>query len=94
MPHGRTVPITRTDKQGQDLRLIPVAGGEVQRIPLGAELTRLSRSVSAGFGPTLGNIVWSPDGAVLAFVLSSTQAETWLLENPVAVAGAARSAQK
>ena len=93
-PDGRAVLITRTEKQVTDLRLIPVASGEVQRIPLGAELTRLSASVSGRLPPPLGNVVWSPDGAVLAFVLSSTQAETWLLENPVAVAGAARSAQK
>ena len=93
-PYGRAVLTTRTDKQGQDLRLSPVAGGEVQRIQLDAELTRLSRSVSAGFGPTLGNIVWSPDGAVLAWVLSSTQTENWLLKNPLAVPCAATGARK
>jgi len=86
-PDGRAVLITRTDKQGQDLRLIPVAGGEVQRIPLGAELTRLSSSVSARVRPPLGNFAWSPDGAVLAFGLSSSQIDAWVLENPVAVPG-------
>jgi Tol biopolymer transport system component len=93
-PDGRAVLITRTQKQVTDLCLIPVAGGEIRRIPLGAELTRLSKSASAGLGPTLGNIVWSPDGAVLAFVLSSTQPESWLLENPLAVLNAAAGAQK
>jgi Tol biopolymer transport system component len=93
-PDGRAVLITRTQKQVTDLRLIPVAGGEVRRIPLGAELTRLSTSVSAGLAPALGNIVWSPDGAVLAFVLAATQNETWLLENPLAVLNAAAGAQK
>ena len=93
-PDGRAVLISRTQKQVTDLRLIPVAGGEVRRIPLGAELTRLSTSVSAGLAPALGNIVWSPDGAVLAFVLASSQFEAWLLENPLAGLGAATGAQK
>jgi Tol biopolymer transport system component len=86
-PDGRSVLITRTEKHVTDLRLIPVAGGEVRRIPLGAELTQLSKSASAGFRLALGTIVWSPDGAVLAFVLDSAQLESWLLENPVAVPG-------
>jgi Tol biopolymer transport system component len=94
-PDGRAVLVTRwTDKQGQDLRLIPVAGGEVQRIPLGAELTRLSTSVSAQVRPSLVNVAWSPDGAVLAFGLFSSQIEDLLLENPVAVAATASGAQK
>jgi Tol biopolymer transport system component len=93
-PDGRAVLISRTDKQGTDLRLIPVAGGEVQRIPLGAELTRLSTSVSAQLRPSLFNVAWSPDGAVLAFGLSSSQINTWLLENPLAALGAATGAQK
>jgi Tol biopolymer transport system component len=93
-PDGRAVLITRTDKQGQDLRLIPVAGGEVRRIPLGAELTRLSTSVSARLRPPLGNLAWSPNGAVLAFGLSSSQIDAWLLENPLAALGAATGAQK
>jgi Tol biopolymer transport system component len=88
-PDGRAILITRTEKQVTDLRLVPVAGGEVRRIPLGAELTRLSSSVSGQLRPALGTIVWSPDGALLAFGLSSARQETWLLENPLAVAGAA-----
>ena len=93
-PDGRAVLITRADKQGQDLRLIPVAGGEVQRIPLGAELTRLSTSVSTQLRPSLFNVAWSPDGAKLAFGLFSSQIDAWLLENPLAVASPARGAQK
>jgi len=91
---GRAVLITRTEKQVTDLHLIPVAGGEIQRIPLGTELTRLSASVSGRLRPPLGNVVWSPDGAKLAFGLSSSQIDASLLENPVAVAAAAKAAQK
>jgi Tol biopolymer transport system component len=93
-PDGRSVLITRTQKQVTDLHLIPVAGGEVRRIPLGAELTRLSTSVSAEMASPLGNIAWSPDGGVLAFVLPSSQFEAWLLENPLATLAAAPGAQK
>ena len=88
-PDGRAILITRTEKQVTDLRLIPIAGGEVRRIPLGVELTRLSSSVSGPLRPPLGTIAWSPDGALLAFGLSSFRQETWLLENPLAVVGAA-----
>jgi hypothetical protein len=42
----------------------------------------------------LGNIAWSPDGGVLAFVLPSSQFEAWLLENPLATLAAAPGAQK
>jgi Tol biopolymer transport system component len=93
-PDGRAVLITRTERHVTDLRLIPVAGGEVQRIPLSAELTRLSASVSARLRPPLGNLAWSPDGAVLAFGLSSSEIDASLLENPLPALGAATAAQK
>ena len=35
------------------------------------------------------DIVWSPDGGSLAFVLSASRLETWLIENPLALASAA-----
>ena len=93
-PNGRALLVNRTenprtDKQATVLRLIPVDGGEVRRIPLGAELTRL---LSAGRGaqrPIMRDIVWSPDGGRLAFVLSASQVETFVIENPLALAGAA-----
>jgi len=89
-PNGRALLVDRTEnpgtgKQATDLRLIPVDGGEVQRIPLGAELTRL---LSTG-RPTIGSFVWSPDGGHLSFVLSARRLETLVLENPLARAGAA-----
>jgi len=91
---GRAILITRTEKQVTDLRLIPIAGGDVRRILLGAALTRLSSSIGNSLRPALGTIAWSPDGALLAFGLSSARQETWLLENPLVVAGAAAGARK
>jgi len=91
LPNGRALLVLRTentgtDKQAMDLRLIPVDGGEVRRIPLRAELTRLL-SPGRGPRPTMGNVVWSPDGGRLAFVLKSSRVETWVLESPLALAG-------
>jgi serine/threonine protein kinase/Tol biopolymer transport system component len=78
----------RTDKQATDFRLIPVDGGEVRRIPLGAELTRLLSPPGRGAQrPTMHRIAWSPDGRRLAFVLSASGLETWVIENPLALAG-------
>ncbi len=93
-PNGRALLVDRTenqgtDKQATDLRLIPVDGGEVRRIPLGAELTRLLSPGRGAQRPTLRDIVWSPDGGRLAFVLTAKRNETWVLENPLALAGAA-----
>jgi Tol biopolymer transport system component len=93
-PNGRALLVARTDnpgtdKQATDLRLIPVDGGEVRRIPLGAELTRLLSPGRGAQRPTVRDIVWSPDGGSLAFVLSASRLETWVIENPLALASAA-----
>ena len=85
-PNGRALLAFRTDnpgtdKQATDLRLIPVDGGEVRRIPLGAELTRLLSPGRGAQRPTVRDIVWSPDGGSLAFVVSSSRVETWVIEN-------------
>jgi Tol biopolymer transport system component len=90
-PNGRALLVDRienpgTGKQAMDLRLVPLDGGEARRIPLGAELTRL---LSSSRGATIGSVVWSPDGGRLAFVLRARRLETSVLENPLALAGAA-----
>ena len=92
-PDGRALLVTRienagTEKETTELRLIPVDGGEVRRIPPGAELTRLL-SPSGTPRRTMHQVVWSPDGGRLAFVLSASRPETWIIENPLALAGAA-----
>ena len=87
-PDGRALLVQRTEKQVTDLRLIAVDGGEVRRIPLGAELTKLLASGRGGPRPALREIVWSPDGRQLALVLSASRIETLVLENPLALAGA------
>ena len=90
-PAGRALLLPRTVKQATDLRLIPIDASEVRRIPLSAELTRLL-SPGRGAGaerPRMHNIVWSPDGGRLAFILSASRLETWVIENPLALAGAA-----
>ena len=84
-PDGRALLIIGIEKQTRDLRLIPVDGGEARRIPLGVELTRLlsaDRGVQRSY---MRDIAWSPDGR-LAFILGGGQTETWVIENPLAVA--------
>ena len=87
-PDGRAILITRTEKRTTELRLIPVGGGEVRRIPFGVELTRLLSAHPDPAVPTpMRTIAWSPDGSRLAFMLSSARQENWLLENPLAIPG-------
>jgi Tol biopolymer transport system component len=84
--NGRALLVERTENESTDLRLIPIDGSEVRRIPLGPDLTRLlSRGTPR---PTLRGVVWSPDGSRLAFVLQARRLETWVIENPLALAGA------
>ena len=82
-PDGRALLFTREEKQATDLRWVPVGGGEVRLVPLNADLKRLVSSGSGAVNPSLGSVVWSPDGAHLAFVVSAASFETWLLENPL-----------
>jgi hypothetical protein len=58
-------------------------------MPLGAEFTRLLSPGRGGPRPTMRDVVWSPDGSRLAFVLQARQRETWVIENPLAATGAA-----
>ena len=93
--NGRALLINRTEnldteKQAMELRLIPTDGGEIRRIPPGPELTRVL-SVSSGRSaprPRIEHIVWSPDGTRLAFGVTATRLDTFLIENPLALAGA------
>jgi Tol biopolymer transport system component len=94
--NGRALLVDRTESRGTneqstELRLISIDGGEVRRIPLGPELTRLLSSGRGTPRPTLRNVVWSPDGSRLAFVLQARQHETWVIENPLAATGAAEA---
>ena len=92
---GRALLVNRTEspgteKQAMDLRLIPTDGGEIRRIPLGPELMRVL-SVPAGRGaprPSIEHIAWSPDGTQLAFGVRATRVDTFMIDNPLALAGA------
>ena len=90
-PNGRSLLARRTGdsttgNQAGVLRLIPVDGGEVRPLPLGAELTRLLSPGPGAPRPTIGNVVWSPDGHHLAFPLAASRNETWVIENPLTLA--------
>ena len=88
-PEGRALLVrTRTEGQAPGLRRIPIVGGEVRRIPFGAELTRLVESGRGAEGLIMRDIVWSPDGGHLAFVLRVSRLELFAIENPVALPGA------
>jgi dipeptidyl aminopeptidase/acylaminoacyl peptidase len=91
-PDGRALLVRRTgdaksDNQAALLRLIPVDGGEVRPLPLGAELTRLLSPGPGAARPTMGNVVWSPDGRHLAFAITASRLDTWVIESPQALAG-------
>ncbi|MGH6692494.1 MAG: TolB family protein [Gammaproteobacteria bacterium] len=93
-PDGRALLVhrtenPRTDKQTTVLRLIPIDGGDVQRIAPGAELERLLAARRGAARPTVSTLAWSPDGSNVALVLTASQVETFVIENPLARAGAA-----
>jgi Tol biopolymer transport system component len=93
-PNGRALLVARTENAGTEretteLRLTPVDGNDVRQIPLGAELTRLLSSGRGAPRPTIQSVVWSPDGSRLAFALRASRVESFVIENPVALAGAA-----
>jgi Tol biopolymer transport system component len=93
-PDGRALLVhrtenPRTDTQATVLRLVPVDGGEVRQIALGAELTRLLSSAPGAQRPAIRDLAWSPDGHRLAFVLSAETTETLVMENALALAGTA-----
>jgi Tol biopolymer transport system component len=89
---GRVLLVNRTlnrgtDKPTTDLRLVAVDGKEVRRIPLGADLTRLLSSSRSAPTPSIESMVWSPDGSRVALALRSTRLETFIIENPLELAG-------
>jgi dipeptidyl aminopeptidase/acylaminoacyl peptidase len=93
-PNGRALLAPRTenretDRRDIELRLIPTDGGAVRRIPFSAELTRLLSSRPGAPKPTIQSVVWSPDGSRLAFALRATRLESFVIENPLALAGTA-----
>jgi Tol biopolymer transport system component len=92
-PDGRALLVQRDDshetgRQGAEMRLIPADGAAVRRIPFPAELTRLLSARPGAPRPTLESVVWSPDGSRLAFALRASRVESFLIEDPLALAGA------
>jgi Tol biopolymer transport system component len=80
-PDGRSILITR--KVGQawpELRVVSVADGAVRSLALDKLFAGRSAVGSGDVSPSFGNAVWSPDGARLAFVLSSFRIEDWIME--------------
>jgi Tol biopolymer transport system component len=91
-PGGRALLVrTRTEGRADGLRWIPIDGGAVRSVPLGAELTRLVSPGRDADRQTMRDIVWSPDGSRLAFVLRSSRGESFVIENPLALAATARA---
>jgi Tol biopolymer transport system component len=84
-PDGRALLVRiRIEGQADGLRWIPIDGGEVRGIPLGAEITRLVSPGRDAQSPIMRDIVWSPDGSRLAFVLRTLRIESFVMENPLA----------
>jgi dipeptidyl aminopeptidase/acylaminoacyl peptidase len=93
-PDARALLVLRTerpgsDQQATDLRLIQIDGSEVRPIPLGPEVSRLLSSGRGAPRPTMRSVAWSPDGRRLGFVLTASQLESFVIENPLANVGSA-----
>ena len=92
-PNGRGLLAQRienrdTDRRDIELRLIPADGGAVRRIPFSAELTRLLSSRPGAPRAGIQGVVWSPDGSRLAFAVRASRLESFVIEDPLALAGA------
>jgi serine/threonine protein kinase len=97
--NGRALLVQRTDNRETDgrdieLRLIPTDGGPVRRILFAAELTRLLSPRSGAPRPTIQSVAWSPDGSRLAFAVRASRIESFVIEDPLAIAGADAIARK
>ena len=93
-PTGRALLVRiRTNKGTLELRRIPIDGSEVQRIPLGAEITRLLSPGRGAPAPSLEHATWSPDGGRLAFVLRASRVESFVIESPLATVRAATASR-
>ncbi|HET9387007.1 MAG TPA: hypothetical protein VFO67_17870, partial [Gemmatimonadales bacterium] len=93
-PSGHALLVQRDDsretgRQDTELRLIPADGGGVRRIPLPSELTRPPSSRPGAPRPTIRSVVWSPDGSRLAFAVSASRVDSFVIEDPLALPGRA-----
>jgi Tol biopolymer transport system component len=94
LPDGRALLTLATVNRVQDLRLIPIDGGEVRRIPLSVELTRFLSPYGGAQRSVINALALSADGSRLAFVVGAARLDTWLIENPLAIAGAPGNAAR
>ena len=91
--NGRALLVQRTDTRQTDgrdieLRLIPTDGGPVRRILFAAELTRLLSPRPGAPRPSIQGLAWSPDGSRLAIAVRASRIESFVIEDPLAIARA------
>jgi len=89
-PDGRALIVPHTVGQNlwPELRVMPLDGRDSRSFELDAAFAR--RATAGGGGvPQVRDVVWSPDGTRMTFVLVGFRADTWVIENVLAGARSA-----
>ena len=86
LPDGRAILIPRSaGTNWPELRVVPLDGGRSSVLPLDASFARQAAiGADNNLAPVMREVVLSPDGARLAFVLSASRLDTWVMENALA----------
>ena len=96
-PGGRALLAPRIENRDTDnrrdteFRLIPADGSAVRRLAFSAGLARLLAPNPGAPRPSIQSVVWSPDGSRVAIALRASQTLTFMIEDPLALAAAART---
>jgi Tol biopolymer transport system component len=83
-PDGRALIVPRTVGQNMsEFRVVPLDDRDTRSFVLDGAFTR---QVTAGGGdaPQVRDVMWSPDGTRMTFVLLAFRADTWMIENVLA----------
>ena len=84
-PDGRELIVPRSVGQNvwPELRVVPLDGRDNRSIVLDAAFARRA-TAGGGEAPQVRDVVWSPDGTRMTFVLVAFRADTWIIENVLA----------
>jgi Tol biopolymer transport system component len=96
LPDGRSLLVPRSaGTNWPELRVVPLDGGRSSVLPLDPSFARqAAMGADNNLAPAIREVVLSPDGARLAFVLSASRLDTWVMENVLAGVAPATAAPR
>ena len=94
LPGGRAIVIPRSaGGKWPELRVVPLDGSRTTTLPLDASFAGGTAGAN-NLGPSIRDVVCSPDGTRLAFVLTASRLDTWVVENALAGVASASAAPR